>query len=293
MHSRTPKVLAAAGLLLCSAALALGGCVQTTVHTDPLNVSGRDGGGPPLTYPALMRIGDAARDAGDFANAVNLYRRAIQLAPRDPAPFVALGGVLLRMGRTNEALLAFNSALGRDPENLAALRGQAEAYLKTGRPELALAPLGKALALRPNDPEVMLLLGVARDRTGRHEEAQAIYRRARLLAPADPALAADLALSLALSGDYGGAIAVLAPAAMAPSATPQERQTLSLIYGLAGDQADAARLGRIDLDEAAVEHNLAYFATLRRLPPQARDHAILSLGKTGAAWSGRRRSDQG
>ncbi|MGH7039846.1 MAG: tetratricopeptide repeat protein [Stellaceae bacterium] len=285
MQSRTPKVLAAAGLLLCSATLALGGCVRTPVHTDPLNVNGRDGGGPPLTYPALMRIGDAAREAGDFANAVNLYRRAIQLAPRDPVPFVALGGVLLRMGETNEALLAFNSALGRDPKNLAALRGQAEAYLKTGRPELALAPLGKALALQPNDPQLMLLLGVTKDQTGRHEEAQAIYRRARLIAPADPALAIDLALSLTLSGDYDGAIAVLAPVATAPSATAQERQTLSLIYGLAGDRADAARLGRVDLDEASVEHNLAYFATLRQLSPEARDRAILSLGKTGAGAS--------
>jgi hypothetical protein len=58
---------------------------------------------------------------------------------------------------------------------------------------------------------------------------------------------------------------------------------LSLIYGLAGDSDEAARLGRIDLDEAAVEHNLAYFETLRRLSPEARDRAILSLGNRGAS----------
>lgn len=285
MQSRTSKVLAAAGFLLSAAALALGGCVRTPVHPDPLNVNGRDGGGPVLSYPVLMRIGAAARDAGDFANAVNLYRRAIQLAPRDPAPYVALGQVLLRMGKTDEALLAFNSALGRDPKNLAALRGQAAAYLKTGRPELALAPLGRALVRDPQNPNLLLLLGVAKDHTGRHAEAQAIYRRARMIAPADPALATDLALSLTLSGDYDGAIAVLQPAATAPSATAQERQTLSLIYGLAGDPADAARLARVDLDEASVEHNLAYFATLRSLSPEARDRALLSLGKTGAGAS--------
>jgi Flp pilus assembly protein TadD len=273
----------AAGLLLLSAVLALAGCAPSRVHLDPLNVNGRDGGGPPLSYPALMRVGDVARHAGDFANAVNLYRRAAQLAPRDPAPFVALGDALLGMGRTNEAILAYNSALARDPGNLRALKGQARAYLLTGRPELALAPLGKALALAPQDPKVLLLSGVAEDRTGQHETAQATYRRARLLAPADSALATDLALSLTLSGDYDAAIAILEPVATAPYGTAPERQTLSLIYGLAGDRAEAERLARIDLDEASVEHNLAYFATLRRLSPEARNRAILSLGNGGTS----------
>jgi Flp pilus assembly protein TadD len=278
MRLRSPKILAAASLLLSCAALALGGCVRSSVALDPLNVNGRTGGGPPLTYAAVMRIGDAARQAGDLANAINLYRRAAALAPRDPAPFVALGGTLLASGRINQALLAYNSALARDPENLPALRGQAKALLQTGRPELALAPLGKALALQPDNPKLLLLLGVAKDQTGQYAAAQAIYRRAQLIAPADPALANDLALSLALSGDYGAAIGALQPVATGPAGTARERQTLSLIYGLAGDAAEAARLGRIDLDEAAVEHNLAYFATLRRLSPQARDRAILSLG---------------
>jgi Flp pilus assembly protein TadD len=283
MRFRVSKAFAAAPFLLSCAVLALGGCVSSRVHLDPLNVAGRDGGGPPLSYPALMRIGDAARHAGDLANAVNLYRRAAQLAPRVSAPFVALGDTLFAMGKINEAILAYNSALARDPGNLQALRGQAKAFLKTGRPELVLAPLGKALAAQPNDPKLLLLLGVAQDQMGQHWEAQEIYRRARRIAPADPALANNLALSLALSGDYAAAIAVLQPIATGPVGTAPERQTLSLIYGLAGDPAAAARLGRIDLDEAAVEHNLAYFETLRRLSPQARDRAILSLGNRGGA----------
>ena len=283
MQFRNSKTLAAAGFLLSSAVLALGGCAPSRIHLDPLNVNGRDGGGPPLTYPDLMRIGGVARHAGDLANAVNLYRRAAQLAPRDPAPFVALGDVLLRMGRVDEALLAYNSALARDPRNPEALQGQAEAFLKTGRPELALAPLGKALALAPANPKLLLLLGVTKDQMGQHGQAQQIYRRARLIAPEDQALTSDLALSLTLDGDYDGAIAVLQPVATAPHGTAQERQTLSLIYGLAGDQAEAARLARIDLDEVSVEHNLAYFETLRKLSPQARDRAILSLGNAGGA----------
>ena len=51
---------------------------------------------------------------------------------------------------------------------------------------------------------------------------------------------------------------------------------MALIYGLQGSVAEAARLGRIDLDEASVEHNLAYYQTLRALSPEARGRAILS-----------------
>jgi Flp pilus assembly protein TadD len=81
-----------------------------------------------------------------------------------------------------------------------------------------------------------------------------------------------------LTGDYPGAVAVLQPLAMGPTSSPRERQTLALIYGLRGNVAEAARLGRIDLDDATVEHNLAYYQTLRELSPEARSRAILSKG---------------
>jgi hypothetical protein len=34
----------------------------------------------------------------------------------------------------------------------------------------------------------------------------------------------------------------------------------------------------MDLDEAAVEHNLAYYRTLRELSPEERDRAVRSAG---------------
>jgi Flp pilus assembly protein TadD len=120
------------------------------------------------------------------------------------------------------------------------------------------------------------LLGVTRDLAGEHGEAQGYYRQGLVREPGDPALTVNLALSLALSGNYSNAIAVLQPLAMSPASSAQERQTLALIYGLNGNTAEAARLGRIDLDDATVEHNLAYYQSLRGLSPEARSQAILS-----------------
>jgi Flp pilus assembly protein TadD len=258
--------------------LAFAGCQPVPFHLDPLSVNGRDGGGSPPSYDALMRIAMAARTGGDYANAVAVFRRAAEIEPRAAAPFVGIGDTLLASGAVNEAILAYNSALARDGSNLAAECGLAKAYLETGRPELALAPLSKALAENPDNPKLLVLLGVTQDIEGRHGQAQAYYRRGLQHAPGDPALTVDLALSLALGGNYPNAIAVLQPVAMAPGGSAQERQTLALIYGLQGTIAEAARLGRIDLDEASVEHNLAYYQTLRALSPEARDHAILSAG---------------
>jgi Flp pilus assembly protein TadD len=131
----------------------------------------------------------------------------------------------------------------------------------------------------------LVLMGVITDIEGRHAQAQTYYREGLQVAPNDPGLTVDLALSLALGGDYTAAVGVLRPLATAPGGTPQERQTLALIYGLQGSLAEATRLGRIDLDEAAVDHNLAYYRTLRELAPEARDRAIWSASLPPASKS--------
>jgi Flp pilus assembly protein TadD len=264
--------------ILSSVVLSLAGCATPQQHLDIGSVEGRDGGGAVPSYDSLMRIGAAARSGGDLVSALGVYRRASQVDPLNPAPLIAAGDVLLEIGSVNEAIVSYNNALLRGGDNLTALLGLAKAYLKTGKPALAMEPVSKAYALSPDDPKVLLLLGVTKDLSGEHGEAQAWYRLGLGRAPGDPALTVDLALSLALSGDYPGAIAVLQPLAMTQRASAQERQTLALIYGLTGNVAEARRISGIDLDPASVEHNLAFYQTLRTLSPEARSQAILSAG---------------
>ena len=280
---RSGKIPAPAFLFSLFAALALAGCAASPVHLDAENVDGRDGGGPTPTYPMLMRIGAAARSGGDLPNAVGVYRRAAEMAPQEPAPLIAAGDVLLQMGAVNEAIVSYNAALVRPGDTHGARVGLAKAFLKTGKPELALAPVSTALEENPGDPKLLLLLGVTKDFAGQHWEAQGYYRDALTRAPGDPALTLNLALSLTLSGDYNNAISVLQPLAMAPTASPWERQTLALIYGLSGNIAEASRICRIDLDDAAVEHNIAYYQTLRDLSPEARNRAIMSVSQSPGA----------
>jgi Flp pilus assembly protein TadD len=255
----------------------LPGCEDApSLHLDPLATSGRDGNAPSLSYSAVMRIANASRGAGDYGNAINLYRHAATMEPGNPEPFVALGGTLLDAGKVDEAILNYNAALKISKREPPALRGLAKCYLKTGRPDLAASSLALAYQDTPNDAKLLLLIGVADDFIGQHPAAQARYQRGLRLVPGDRALILDLALSLALSEKFDQAITLLRPLASGPGATPQERQTLALIYGLKGDQRAAGELARLDLDAAAVEHNLAFYETLRHLSPDARSRAILS-----------------
>lgn len=274
---RMKRFYAAASLLLAFGPVMLTGCEDSPLHLDPLAINGRDGGGKPVNYDTLMRIGAAAHAGGDLATAVGIYRRAASLDPRATAPFVAAGNSLLEMNKINEAIVAYNSALDRNGGDAEALRGLARAYLMTGKAELAGHPLAVAYKETPNDPKLLELIGVADDFAGQHEEAQARYRRGLELRPNDPGLSMDLALSLTLTGNYQEAIAILRPIALALTSTPRERQTLALIYGLAGYRAEAEHLARLDLDPQAVQHNLAYYDTLRRLSPEARARAVQSI----------------
>jgi Flp pilus assembly protein TadD len=267
-------------LIVALAVTALAGCEPFPVHYDPLSVKGRDGGGTPPSYEALMRIGAAALAGGDPVNALSVFRRAAEIRPSAPGAFVAIGDALLQIGSVDEAILAYNSALARDGNDLAAQLGLSRAYLESGRPQLAREPLAKALTQSPNDPRALLLTGVTEDLAGQHAAAQSSYRQGLKYAPTNPALTVDLALSLALSNDYPAAVAELEPVAMAPAASARERQSLALIYGLEGNEAEAARIGRIDLDQASVAHNLAIYRMLRALPPDALTQAVLSAGGT-------------
>ncbi|HEX3862225.1 MAG TPA: tetratricopeptide repeat protein [Stellaceae bacterium] len=272
----------AAFLLFAFGLIALTGCEDSPWHIDPLDTNARDGGGQPLNYSTLMRIGAAAHAGGDLATAVGLYRRASAVDSHAAAPLVASGNTLLEMGKIDEAIVAYNSALAREPHDPEALRGLARGYLMTGKPELAGQPLAVAFEATPDDPKLLLLIGVADDFVGQHEEAQARYRRGLELAPGDSGLSVDLALSLALSGNYPEAINVLRPVAQMTTAGPRERQTLALIYGLQGNSRAAQQVARVDLDPASVQRNLVYYDNLRRLSPEARQRAIQSLTMQGS-----------
>lgn len=270
-HQSARRTAHVAGLMIAAGTL-LGACAMTE---DPLQASGRMGIIPDANnYASVMRVADAMRAGGDFTSAVTLYRRANALAPIEVEPLIKLGATLADLRALNEAMSAYRAALTLDPKNTEAMRGLGNALLALDQPQLAKQQFETALAADDKDPRTHNSLGVVLDLLGDHRGAQGRYRAGLAVTPDNLLLRNNLGLSLALSGDYAEAIGILRPLAAHPAATPRNRQNLALVYGLSGDPDSAARIARIDLDEAAVQSNIAYYATLRQMADRPRTTAL-------------------
>ncbi len=277
-RERRPARLPIARPLMLTVFLALSACsVFSGKDTAGTRASGATPGNlaPEQSADTMLKVADETRAGGDLGNAVALYRRAHELAPRDPVPLARAGDTLAQMQSYTQAADAYQAALSIDANDPELHRGFANVLLALGKPQLALAHLEIAASKNTGDPRIFNALGVAHDLAGRHELAQEDYRRGIALAPDQVSLRNNLGLSQALSGNFNGGIATLSDLVSRPGATPRNRQNLALVYGLAGDNAHAALVARADLDESAVKNNLAYFTLLRSLDDVGRTAAIL------------------
>lgn len=119
-------------------------------------------------YKGALRRGHLHVLRGRLEAAMEAYRGASRIAPDRPLPYVSLGGVLAQLGRTEEALTAYDAALDRGPDDEGGLRGRADTLAATGRAADAAATLDR-------------LAGVL-ERAGRTVDACDVARRALELA---------------------------------------------------------------------------------------------------------------
>lgn len=222
---------------------------------------------------ALMRVAASTAAAGDYSNAVGLFRRAHELEPYRVEPLVGLGKALAALGFYSEAADSFRQAIDaarhlEDPEKPAAvpdaMHGLGNALIAMDQPKAAITQFEAAMR-EEEKARTYNGIGVAYDMLGQHAAAQAYYRAGLDLDPGDVGMKNNLGLSLVLTGDFETGIRLLQETASHPRATSRHRLNLALAYGLAGDMDAAARVARIDLDEESVKSNLAYYKTLRAM----------------------------
>lgn len=84
-------------------------------------------------YAEALRAGHQFAASGQLKDALRCYRVATELAADRSVPHVALGGTLLRLGQTRDALAAYDRALEVDRTDVDALTGRAAALLAAGR----------------------------------------------------------------------------------------------------------------------------------------------------------------
>ncbi len=116
---------------------------------------------------------------GDFSVAEKCCRRALELAPGQPALLTNLGVALLHQGKTEEAKRQLQAATRADASNAAAWLELANTYKLSAEPREALRAYERVLTLRPGAYAVhynlaLTLLELDRDDDASRHLAQAI-----------------------------------------------------------------------------------------------------------------------
>lgn len=134
----------------------------------------------------LIALGNAKLKGKEDSRkeALTLFERATQLAPRNAAAWERKGYALLFLGRPEEALAAYEQALTLNPNNAESWSDKALILsFFFHRYEEALTAYERAIVLDPKKAEYWSGKGSALKDLGRYEEALVACERATALAP--------------------------------------------------------------------------------------------------------------
>ncbi len=211
---------------------------QTEVFDELAELVAADPGNP-VFRSSLAR---QARALGKFAEALELYRRAIADAPRDPDAWQDLAAAFRELGKSGESAAAATQALALDPRRPEALTLLALAELDSGRLAEAEARLAAVLAIDPRNANAHNNLGNLRRARGELAAAEAEYRRALEIAPAMVDAFNGLGTLLVEADRPSEAIPLFERALGLEENFVEARLNLAIAARLAGDESRARRV---------------------------------------------------
>ena len=199
----------------------------------------------PADAEALVVLAMALRAKGQIDEARDHLSRAAGLAPDLAAAWLGLGEVeAVRPDRLSQAADAFRQACRLSPTEARPLAALAAALMGLGRHDDAIAAYRSAIALcrDPNPADLLNNMGVALERLGRRDEAVAVLRSASLVRPDAAAIHDNLGNALLSTGDSRGAEASHRRALAAGASGSETWSNLGNALHRQGrlDEADAA-----------------------------------------------------
>jgi tetratricopeptide (TPR) repeat protein len=200
-------------------------------------------------YKEALRRGHGEASRGRLDAAAAAYREASRIAPDRSLPFVGLGGVLARLGRSDDSLAAYAAALDRSPTDDGAMRGRADVLIALGRRAEAaetLDQLAEAYERAGRLPDASDALREAlelAESRGRRRHVERLVAALRQLAPTDPS-AAEALQRTAIALDSVPTVVDADAAPGPPAAVPPDPAELTLAIEEAleaGDLEEARR----------------------------------------------------
>ncbi len=106
-----------------------------------------------------------------FLEALQLYKKIIQLDPKNPLNYNAVAVIFYKMGRYKDAIVAFSDAIILKPNYSEAYSNLGAIYAKLKDYNKAIQYYKKAITLKPKYAGAYTNLGNALNKIGEHEEA--------------------------------------------------------------------------------------------------------------------------
>lgn len=153
-------------------------------------------------YFPLLMIGRCT-ERTEPGKAVELYRKAISLHPKEQEARMALGELLLKKGDAQEARMEFESVSHYPP----ALVKLAEIEYQAGHYEEAIGYLETAVSKQPNLLSARNRLGIVYAEAGRFEDAQEAFSQALSIDPDYHEARLNLGIVKLMAGNFSGATA--------------------------------------------------------------------------------------
>jgi tetratricopeptide (TPR) repeat protein len=144
----------------------------------------------------------------DPDQAIEAYRQAAALQPKDPEPRLSAGLLLEKQTKFADAEDQYKQALALDPSSSDALVGLANIYMRGKRFPEAEEYLKKVVAQRPNDPVAHVQFGRVLAADQKYDDAIAELQDGLKLAPNDPGVQHDLAEIYVNAGKFSEAEAL-------------------------------------------------------------------------------------
>jgi arylsulfatase A-like enzyme/Tfp pilus assembly protein PilF len=157
----------------------------------------------------LARILRARGRTQDALDALEVFRAALRVNPKNPQSWYQLATLYLDLGRMDEAEVIFREALSANPKMGAAYNSLGVIAFQQGRAAEAESLVGKALALEPRLRTSLYNLGRIREAKGDDAGAEQLYRRELEMYPDNGRARFNLAQLLSTRGDRAGYLAEL------------------------------------------------------------------------------------
>ena len=127
---------------------------------------------------AFFNMGAAFHSLARFAEAETAYRKALEIDPDDSETWANMGAALENLEEWDKALESYHKALALDPAETQAMLRIGRIHMVRGAYEHARGQYEEALHRTPDDPQVWNDLGLAEFHLHRLEEAERCYRKA-------------------------------------------------------------------------------------------------------------------